>query len=160
MIEIERKFLVSSSEFKLEAVKKIHIIQGYLNSDPERTVRVRIKGEQAFLTIKGKSDKSGMSRFEWEKEIPVPEAEALLELSEPGSIDKVRYLVPFMDHLFEVDEFFGKNEGLLLAEIELSSEEEIFQKPSWLGEEVTGNEKFYNSYLVKSPYKEWQNTKK
>lgn len=160
MIEIERKFLVSSSEFKLEAIQKIHIIQGYLNSAPERTVRVRIKGEQAFLTIKGKSGKSGMSRFEWEKELPVPEAEALLELCEPGSIDKVRYIVPFKGHFFEVDEFFGKNEGLLLAEIELSSEEEIFQKPSWLGEEVTGNEMFYNSYLIKLPYKEWQNIKK
>ncbi len=159
MVEIERKFLVSSSEFKQGAVTKKRIIQGYLNSAPERTVRVRITDEQAFLTIKGKSGKSGMTRFEWEKEIPVSEAKALLELCEPGSIDKVRYIVPYKDHLFEVDEFFGRNEGLLLAEIELSSEEEVFKKPPWLGQEVTGNKMFYNSYLNKFPYKEWQNIK-
>lgn len=157
MTEIERKFLVSSSEFKQDATNHTRIIQGYLSSVPERTVRVRIKGKQAFLTIKGKSNETGMSRFEWEKEIPVPEAEALLKLCEPGSIEKVRYEVPFKDHLFEVDEFFGDNEGLLLAEIELSKEEEVFEKPSWLGEEVTGNKMYYNSYLSKFPYKEWQN---
>lgn len=159
MIEIERKFLVTSSEFKQGAVKKTRILQGYLNSAPERTVRVRIKENQGFLTIKGKSSKSGMSRFEWEKEIPVAEAEALLELSEPGSIEKVRYMVPYKDHLFEVDEFFGKNEGLLLAEVELSSEEEVFEQPSWLGREVTGNKMFYNSYINKFPYREWKNIK-
>jgi len=132
-------------------------VQGYLNSKPERTVRVRIKGEKGFLTIKGKSNDSGMSRFEWEKEIPVSEAELLLKLCEPGTIEKLRYEVSFKNHLFEVDEFLGDNEGLLLAEVELTSEEEEFERPSWLGEEVTGNKKYYNSSLSKFPYKEWQN---
>lgn len=155
--EIERKFLVSSFEFKQDATNHSRIVQGYLNSSPERTVRVRIKGIEGFLTIKGKSNESGMTRFEWEKKISVPEAEALLKLCEPGSIKKIRYEVNFKNHLFEVDEFYDENEGLLLAEIELSSEEEAFEKPSWLGEEVTGNKMYYNSYLSKFPYKEWQN---
>ncbi len=158
MKEIERKFLIATIQpVKELAFRKTRIIQGYLNSAPERTVRVRVKGEQAYLTIKGKSSESGMSRFEWEKEIPVSEAEALLKLCEPGSIEKVRYEIDFKNHLFEVDEFFGENEGLLLAEVELSSEEEMFDRPSWLGEEVTGNKMYYNSYLSKFPYKEWQN---
>lgn len=159
MKEIERKFLISSiGPVKEKAVRHTRILQGYLNSVPERTVRVRIKGEQAFLTIKGKSSESGMSRFEWEKEIPVSEAEALLKLCEPGSIEKLRYEIKYGNHLFEVDEFFGDNEGLFLAEVELSSEAEVFEKPSWLGEEVTGNKMYYNSYLSKFPYKEWQNS--
>ena len=157
MTEIERKFLLNSQDFKATASKKLRIVQGYLNSKPERTVRVRIKGEKGFLTIKGKSNDSGMSRFEWEKEIPVSEAELLLKLCEPGTIEKLRYEVSFKNHLFEVDEFLGDNEGLLLAEVELTSEEEEFERPSWLGEEVTGNKKYYNSYLSKFPYKEWQN---
>jgi adenylate cyclase len=156
-IEIERKFLVSSTDYKKMTIGKKRILQGYLSSIPERTVRVRTIGQQAFLTIKGKSSENGMSRFEWEKEIPLPEAEALLKLCEAGSIEKVRYEVLYENHLFEVDEFFGANEGLVMAEIELSSEEEVFEKPSWLGEEVTGNKKYYNSYLTKFPYKEWQN---
>lgn len=154
MQEIERKFLLSSSgDFKKEATRATKIVQGYLNSDPERTVRVRIKGEKAFLTIKGKSSESGLSRFEWEKEISVGEAEDLLPLCEPGAIEKIRYEIPFGNHIFEVDEFFGNNEGLILAEIELASEEEKFEKPAWLGEEVTGKKEFYNSYLSKHPYK-------
>jgi adenylate cyclase len=156
-IEIERKFLVSSTDYKKMTIGKKRILQGYLSSIPERTVRVRTIGQQAFLTIKGKSSENGMSRFEWEKEIPLPEAEALLKLCEAGNIEKVRYEVLYENHLFEVDEFFGANEGLVMAEIELSSEEEVFEKPSWLGEEVTGNKKYYNSYLTKFPYKEWQN---
>ena len=154
MQEIERKFLLNSSkEFKKEARSSTRIVQGYLNSEPERTVRVRIKGEKAFLTIKGKSNESGLSRFEWEKEIPVSEAEQLLGLCEPGVIEKVRYEIPVEKHIFEVDEFFGANEGLILAEVELTSEEEEFKKPEWLGEEVTGRKEYYNSYLSKHPYK-------
>lgn len=156
MIETERKFLVISEAFKAKAVRQQKIVQGYLNSAPERTVRVRIKGEKAFLTIKGKSNASGLSRFEWEKEIPVEEAESLLQLCEPGMVEKVRYEVSSGKHIFEVDEFFGANQGLLLAEIELTSEEEEYEKPSWLGEEVSGDKRYYNSYLVNQPYQTWK----
>ena len=131
------------------------ILQGYLNSDPERTVRVRLKGEKAFLTIKGKSNESGMSRFEWEKEIPVNEAEALIKLCEPEIIEKFRYEVKLQNHVFEIDEFYGENDGLVLAEVELASEEEEFEKPNWLGQEVTGKKDYYNSWLSKNPYKSW-----
>jgi CYTH domain-containing protein len=155
MIEIERKFLVKSEEFKALAFAKNEIYQGYLNSNPERTVRVRIKGNQGYLTIKGKGNETGMSRLEWEKEIPVDEAKMLLNLCESGVISKVRYEVKFGNHVYEVDEFFGENEGLILAEIELQSEEEVFEKPHWLGEEVTNNEKYYNSYLSNNPFKNW-----
>lgn len=158
MKEIERKFLIPAIEpVKEAAFRSTRILQGYLNSASERTVRVRIKGEKGFLTIKGKSNESGLSRFEWEKEISVSEAEDLLELCEPGSIEKIRHEVKVKNHLFEVDEFLGENEGLLLAEVELSSENEEFEKPAWLGEEVTGNKMYYNSYLSKFPYKTWQN---
>jgi len=156
MTEIERKFLLASQDFKNEASSKVRIVQGYLNSDPERTVRVRIKGEKAFLTIKGKSNESGLSRFEWEKEIPVNEAEALLKLCEPGVIEKIRYKIRAGKHIFEVDEFFGENEGLFLAEVELDSEDEKFRRPDWIGAEVTGSKEYYNSYLSKNPYKTWK----
>lgn len=156
MQEIERKFLVRSDSFKKEATRKTKIIQGYLNSAAERIVRVRIRGEQAFLTIKGKSNESGLSRFEWEKEIGLKEAEELLKLCEPGVIEKVRYEIPKDRHIFEVDEFFGENEGLLIAEVELSSEEEDFEKPEWLGKDVTGDKRYYNSFLVKEPFKDWK----
>lgn len=156
MTEIERKFLLASQDFKNEASSKVRIVQGYLNSDPERTVRVRIKGEKAFLTIKGKSNESGLSRFEWEKEIPVNEAEALLKLCEPGVIEKIRYEIRAGKHIFEVDEFFGENEGLFLAEVELNSEDEKFERPDWIGAEVTGSKEYYNSYLSKNPYKTWK----
>ena len=155
MIEIERKFLVSSDAFKNDALRKNHIAQGYLNSVPERTVRVRIKGDTGYLTIKGKSNETGLSRFEWEKEIPLAEAKALLLLCEKGIIEKNRYEVPVGKHLFEVDEFFGENEGLLLAEVELQSESEFFEKPHWLGEEVTQDQRYYNSYLSKNPFTSW-----
>lgn len=155
MIEIERKFLVKSEEFKALAFAKNEIYQGYLNSNPERTVRVRIKGNQGYLTIKGKGNETGMSRLEWEKEIPIDEAKMLLNLCESGVISKVRYEVKFGNHVYEVDEFFGENEGLILAEIELQSEEEVFEKPDWLGEEVTNSEKYYNSYLSKKPFINW-----
>lgn len=155
MQEIERKFLVTSDDFKDQASKKIFFIQAYLNTHPERTIRIRISGDKAFMTIKGKSSKSGLSRFEWEKEIPENEAKELLKLCEPGKIEKYRYFIPFGDHTYEVDEFLGDNEGLILAEIELQSEDEKFQKPEWLGEEVTGNLDYYNSNLIAEPYKNW-----
>lgn len=156
MVEIERKFLVISEEFKNLASKKFRIIQGFLNTHPERTVRIRIKGDQAFLTIKGKSSKNGLTRFEWEKEIPVVEAEELMKLCEPGLIEKMRYLVEIKDHTFEIDEFFGENQGLIVAEIELHSENDTFEKPEWLGEEVTGDVRYYNSQLSKNPFSNWK----
>ncbi|TVR39021.1 MAG: CYTH domain-containing protein [Bacteroidia bacterium] len=152
--EIERKFLVKG-DFKPEAIKQTRIIQGYLSSVPERTVRVRVKGDKGFLTIKGIGNESGASRYEWEKEISVKEAEELLAICEPGVIDKIRYIVKSGEHTFEVDEFFGENQGLIIAEVELKSEDEAFQKPVWVGEEVTGYTKFYNSMLMKNPYKHW-----
>ncbi len=155
MQEIERKFLVVSEDFKKEAFKNFSIKQGFLNTDPERTVRLRITGDKAFITIKGKSSKNGLSRFEWEKEIDVKEAEALFELCEPGIIEKTRYLVKAGDFVFEIDEFYGENEGLKVAEIELNKETDTFEKPQWLGTEVTGEIKYYNSQLSKNPFKNW-----
>lgn len=156
MIEIERKFLVASEDFKKEAHHKSRIIQGFLNTDKERTVRVRIKDNQGILTVKGPSSDDGLSRFEWENEIPKSDAEALLKLCEQGIIDKIRYEVQFESHLFEVDEFFGDNEGLVIAEVELNHVSEVFKKPQWLGDEVTGNTKYYNSQLSKKPFKTWK----
>lgn len=155
MIEIERKFLVTSEAFKKEAFAKSRIAQGYLSSVPERTVRVRIKGDKGYLTIKGITNETGLSRYEWEKEIPVEEAQQLLLLCEKGVIDKTRFEVKIGNHIFEVDEFYGENAGLLIAEIELDSESEIFEKPLWLGEEVTNDKRYYNSYLSSNPYKKW-----
>ncbi len=155
MVEIERKFLVTSNAFKSNALRENHIAQGYLSSTPERTVRVRIKGEKGFITIKGKTNEAGMSRFEWEKEIPVAEAKELLLLCEKGVIEKIRYEIQVGLHLFEVDEFYGENEGLIMAEVELQSEAEVFEKPIWLGEEVTQDHRYYNSYLSQRPFKSW-----
>ena len=155
MIEIERKFLVTSEVFKKEAFKSTRIEQGFLNTHPERTVRVRIKGDQGFLTVKGISNEAGTIRTEWEKEIDVSEAESLLKLCEEGIIEKLRYEVKAGKHIFEVDEFFGKNQGLTIAEIELNVENESFQKPRWLGKEVTGDIKYYNSQLSNHPYNTW-----
>tara|TARA_B100002003_G_C14048989_1_gene505281 strand:+ start:83 stop:550 length:468 start_codon:yes stop_codon:yes gene_type:complete len=155
MVEIERKFLVKNEDFKAEFYQKNRITQGFLNTDPLRTVRIRIKDETAFLTVKGKNNEAGLSRFEWEKEIDKTEAEALLKLCEPGMIDKTRFLVKSASHIFEVDEFYGENEGLIVAEVELASETENFEKPKWLGQEVTGDPKYYNSQLSKNPYKSW-----
>lgn len=156
MLEIERKFLVTSDAFKSEALHKNHIAQGYLNSNPERTVRVRVKGEIGFVTIKGKGNETGMSRFEWETEIALVDAKNLLKLCESGVIDKIRYEVEVGNHTYEVDEFYGDNEGLVVAEIELKSEEEAFEKPDWLGQEVTNDERYYNAYLSNNPYKNWK----
>lgn len=155
MQEIERKFLVVSEDFKKEAFKNFGIKQGFLNTDPERTVRLRMTGDKAFITIKGKSSQNGLSRFEWEKEIDVKEAEALFELCEPGIIEKTRYLVKTGDFVFEIDEFYGENKGLKVAEIELNKETDTFEKPQWLGTEVTGEVKYYNSQLSKNPFKNW-----
>ena len=155
MIEIERKFLVTSKVYMSEAFKKACIQQGFLNTHPNRTVRVRIKGDQGFLTVKGKSNEAGTIRTEWEKEIDVAEAESLLKLCEEGVIEKMRYEIKAGKHIFEVDEFFGDNLGLTIAEIELNSENENFLKPNWLGEEVTGDVKYYNSQLSKHPYNKW-----
>ena len=152
--EIERKFLVRG-DFKSEVTKATRITQGYLSSVPERTVRVRIKGDKGYITVKGIGSDSGASRFEWEKEIPVEDVRELLKICEPGVIDKTRYLVPAGRHTFEVDEFYGDNEGLVVAEVELSSEDEEFVRPEWLGEEVTGDARYYNSMLMKKPYKTW-----
>ena len=153
--EIERKFLVKSDAFKTEALKKISITQSYLSSVPGRTVRIRLKGDKGFITIKGECNDSGTSRFEWEKEIPADEAVELMKIAEPGIINKTRYQIKKGNHTYEVDEFFGENQGLTVAEIELQNEDESFEKPEWLGEEVTGNMRYYNSMLINNPYKKW-----
>lgn len=153
-LEIERKFLVSG-DFKPFVFDRIRIVQGYLSSVPERTVRVRIHNGEGLLTIKGKPDSGGLSRYEWETKIPTAVAEELILLCEPGVIEKIRHLVRAGTHLFEVDEFQGENNGLILAEIELTSPEEAFQKPSWLGPEVTGDPKYYNAMLAKHPFSSW-----
>ena len=154
-IEIERKFLVKNLSYKSESFEKKYIKQGYLNSDKNRTVRIRVSNNTGFITIKGKSNKNGTSRFEWEKEIPITEAEELLLLCEPTIIEKTRYLIKVGDHIFEVDEFAGDNSGLVGAEIELNSEDEVFEKPNWLSKEVTGNLKYYNSSISKLPFINW-----
>ncbi|HPT30233.1 MAG TPA: CYTH domain-containing protein [Prolixibacteraceae bacterium] len=153
--EIERKFLVKSDQFKAEASKSTRITQGYLSSVPERTVRVRIKGDQGYITVKGIGSGSGASRYEWEKEIPVAEVDELLKICEPGVIDKTRFEVKMGNHTFEVDEFYGENSGLIVAEVELSAEDEAFGKPEWLGQEVTGDPKYFNSMLMKNPFSRW-----
>ncbi|RKF05269.1 CYTH domain-containing protein [Tenacibaculum lutimaris] len=154
-VEIERKFLVKSEAFKEISFQKNYIKQGFLNSDKERVVRVRIKDDKGFLTIKGASNTSGTTRFEWEREIDKNEAESLFNLCEKGIIEKYRYLVKVDNHTFEVDEFLGENNGLLIAEVELKNEDENFTKPEWLGEEVTGIAKYYNSNLSKHPFISW-----
>jgi len=154
-VEIERKFLVKNDSFKSMAFKKKYIKQGFLNSDKERIVRVRIIENTAFLTIKGKSNAAGTIRFEWEKEISRIEAEELMLLAEESVIEKYRYYIKEGNHIFEVDEFLTENFGLQIAEIELTSENEVFSKPAWLGKEVTGVVKYYNSSLSKYPYRFW-----
>ena len=153
--EIERKFLVAG-DFRTEAAGASRIRQGFLSSAPGRTVRVRVRDDRGYITVKGPAQ--GLTRFEWEKEIPAEEAELLLRLCEPGMIDKTRWLVPAADgrHTWEVDEFHGDNAGLLVAEIELASEDDPFERPAWLGEEVTGDRRYYNSCLIRHPYKEWK----
>ena len=153
--EIERKFLVRG-EYKSQAYASSRIVQGYICSARGRTVRVRIRDTKGYLTIKGASDAAGMSRYEWEREIPLAEAEELMKLCEQGVIDKTRYLVRSGRHGFEVDEFYGDNQGLVVAEVELTSETEPFEKPAFIGREVTGDVRYYNSQLMKHPYAEWK----
>lgn len=154
--EIERKFLVKDSSYKDMAVSSSRIIQGYICSERGRTVRVRIRDNKGFLTIKGASADNGLSRYEWEHEIPVDEARELMKLCQPGMIDKTRYLVKFGKHIFEVDEFYGENEGLVVAEVELATVDEKHEVLPFLGEEVTGQVKYYNSFLMKCPFKTWK----
>lgn len=162
-IEIERKFLIRG-DFRPFVSHSERICQGYLCASPERTVRVRIKGDKGYLTIKGKSNLKGLARYEWEKEVPVNEAEELLTLCHPGVIEKVRHLVEVVSecdgfetsHVFEIDVFEGANQGLVLAEVELRSEDEAFPRPEWLGEEVTGDKRYYNSWLSSHPYTTWE----
>ncbi|MDN3642314.1 CYTH domain-containing protein [Lutimonas halocynthiae] len=154
-LEIERKFLILNNDFKKESYKKERIIQGFLSSVPERTVRVRLTGDAGFITVKGIGNEAGTTRFEWEREISKQEAESLLEICEAGIIDKERYYVKAGEHIFEIDEFELDNKGLVMAEVELKNEEDSFEKPKWLGEEVTGQKKYYNSSLVKNPFQNW-----
>ncbi|MBQ3173634.1 MAG: CYTH domain-containing protein [Alistipes sp.] len=151
--EIERKFLVVG-EYKHLAHSSSHLVQGYIASG-RRTVRVRLSDDRAWLTIKGPSRDGGLSRYEWEREIDATEAMELLQLAEGALIDKRRWLVEYEGHIFEVDEFAGDNEGLTIAEVELSSTDEAFARPLWLGREVTGERRFYNSHLRAHPYSEW-----
>lgn len=153
--EIERKFLIKNNDFINEAVKSSKIIQGYLSKDPERTVRVRVKDNKGFLTIKGIAKQNGAERFEYEKEINIKDALQLLELCIPVIISKTRYFIPEGKHIFEVDVFEKENNGLILCEIELNDIEEFFEKPDWLGTEVTGNIRYYNSFLSEHPFLDW-----
>ena len=157
-MEIERKFMVRGEDYKLRAYASDRIKQGYICSGHGRTVRVRIRGDRGYLTIKGPSTNGGMSRYEFEKEITLTEAEELFKICEPGVIDKTRYLVKSGNHTFEVDEFYGDNEGLVMAEVELQSEDEPFEKPDFIGKEVTGDRRFYNGHLRQSPFLVWGNT--
>ena len=153
-LEIERKFLVVG-EFRDQAYSFSRIRQGYISSGNGKTVRVRIRDDRGYLTIKGPSDQAGLARYEFETEITLSDALDLMKLCEPGIIDKTRYLVRSGNHVFEVDEFYGDNEGLIMAEVELHSEDEPFQKPSFIGPEVTGDRRYYNAHLRRNPYKLW-----
>lgn len=154
-MEIERKFLVVSQDYRKEAISELSIIQGFLNTEPERTVRIRIQDNEAFLTVKGISNEAGTLRNEWEFNIDINAAREMMHICERPLIEKKRYLVKVGKHLFEVDEFYGDNEGLIIAEIELQTEDEDFIKPHWLGTEVTGDINYYNSQLSKKPFREW-----
>jgi len=154
-MEIERKFLVKDNSFIDEAFKKSRIVQGYICSDAERSVRVRIRDDEGFLTIKSATNERGWSRYEFETPISVSEADELMKLCLPGSIDKVRHYVKAGNHTWEVDVFHGENEGLTVAEIELESEDDVFELPVWVGQEVSGIAKYYNSMLAKHSFSRW-----
>ena len=154
-IEIERKFIVTDDSYKAMAFSSDRIAQGYICREGGNSARVRIRGNKGYITIKGPSLDGGLSRFEWEKEIPVTEAQDLLKLCHGGIIDKIRHLVKCGEHIFEVDEFFGDNEGLVVAEVELEDAGETFEKPAFIGQEVTGDKRYYNSRLTFFPYKSW-----
>ena len=153
--EIERKFLVKNNSYKAMAFASSRIVQGYICSGRGRTVRVRIRGQKGYLTIKGPADAQGLGRYEWEKEISLEEAQELMKLCEPGMIDKTRYLAQTGNHVFEVDEFYGENEGLTIAEVELAAKDESYEKPDFIGDEVTGDVRYYNSFLMKNPFSQW-----
>ena len=155
-IEIEKKFLVTDDSYKALAYHSDRIAQGYICREGGNSARVRVRGDKGYLTIKGPSPDGGLSRFEWEKEIAVEEAMELLKLCHDGIIDKIRYLVKCGEHIIEVDEFFGENEGLVIAEVELNDANEDFEKPAFIGQEVTGDKRYYNSRLTRFPYKSWQ----
>ena len=156
LLEIERKFLVIG-EFKKFATSCTRIVQGYIASGNGRTVRVRIRNGKGYLTIKGPSNHAGLTRFEWEKEISLTDAESLMTICEPGVIEKTRWIIPSPDgrHTWEIDEFWGENEGLVMAEIELESEDDTFEKPDFIGKEVTGDRRYYNSHMRHYPFKLW-----
>ncbi|MBQ2808482.1 MAG: CYTH domain-containing protein [Bacteroidaceae bacterium] len=154
-LEIERKFLVADDSYKSMAFHSDRIAQGYLCREGGNSARVRVRGDKGYITIKGPSMDGGISRFEWEKEIPAGEAWELLNLCHGGIIDKTRYLVKCGKHTFEVDEFYGDNEGLVMAEVELESPDEEFERPQFLGKEVTGDRRYYNSSLTRFPFKCW-----
>ncbi len=155
-LEIERKFLVLDDSYKHEAFSSSHIQQGYITSERGRTVRIRIRDERAYITIKGPSLDGGLSRYEFEQEIPFDDAQKLLTLCEPGIIDKTRWLVKSGEHTFEVDEFHGDNEGLVMAEVELKDVAETPLIPHFIGKEVTGDRRYYNSQLRRVPYRQWK----
>ena len=155
MLEIERKYMAKNTTFLTESKISYQIKQGYLNSAPERTVRVRTKNEKGYITIKGKSNESGTTRFEWEKEIPFNEAVELLKLCEDYIIEKTRYIVDFQEKTFEIDVFEGDNKGLIIVEVELNNDNETIELPDWLGEEITGDKRYYNSYISNHPYVSW-----
>lgn len=153
--EIERKFLVTDDSYKAFAFHSDRIAQGYLCREGGNSARVRVRGEKGYITIKGPSTDDGLSRYEWEKEIPASEAWELMKLCHGGIIDKTRYLVKSGRHTFEVDEFHGDNEGLVVAEVELEELDEKFECPQFIGKEVTGEKRYYNSHLTRMPYKLW-----
>ena len=157
--EIERKFLVTG-DYRSSAASSSHIAQGYICSEQGRTVRVRIRDGHGYLTIKGPSTDNGLSRYEWEREIPLEDARDLLRLCQGQILEKTRFLVPFAGHTFEVDEFYGDNEGLVVAEVELSAPDEPFERPAFLGQEVTGDRRYYNSQLMQHPYRTWKDSQK
>jgi adenylate cyclase len=152
--EIERKYLVKGN-FRNGAVKEIHVRQGYISSLPDKTVRVRINSGKGYITVKARKEGLTFGRFEWEREIPLADAEELMTVCDHGTVEKTRYIVPFMGQNFEVDVFEGENSGLIVAELELETEEQPVIKPSWLGDEVTFDGRYQNSYLAKVPYKKW-----
>ncbi|HMA98315.1 MAG TPA: CYTH domain-containing protein [Wenzhouxiangella sp.] len=153
-LEIERKFLVTG-DFRAHVSSSTRMIQGYLCAEPERTVRIRLAGEQGFLTIKGSPSTSGLVRYEWERELPITEALELLNLCQAARIEKIRHRIDFAGNTYEVDQFHGENEGLVIAELELDDEDQAFERPSWLGTEVTGDPRYYNSSLIQKPYCDW-----
>ncbi len=157
--EIERKFLVAG-DYRSLAASASRIAQGYICSERGRTVRVRLRDQRAYLTIKGPSADDGLSRYEWEQEIAPADALELMKLCVGGVIDKTRYLVPLGSHTFEVDEFHGDNEGLVVAEVELRAPDEPFDRPPFLGREVTGEVRYYNSQLMQHPYRTWSEEEK